>query len=94
MINIDEKYLKILKSILSQYSGYEFYLFGSRITNRVKPFSDIDLLYFDNISDKELSQLKEDLEESNLPYKVDLVNYNKCSASFKKIIGNSYVRID
>lgn len=93
MINIDEKYLKMLKSILSQYNGYGFYLFGSRITNKVKPFSDIDLLYFDNISNKEIFQLKDDLEESNLPYKVDLVNYNKCSDSFKKSIGNNYVRI-
>lgn len=93
MINIDEKYLKMLKSVLSHYSSYGFYLFGSRLTNRVKPFSDIDLLYFDNISNKEVFQLKDDLEESNLPYKVDLIDYNKCSDSFKKIIGNKYVRI-
>lgn len=93
MINLEEKYLNILKSILSRYSSYNFYLFGSRITASIKPFFDIDLLYFDSIPNKEIMELEEALEESNIPYKVDLVEYNKCADEFKKIIGDNYICI-
>jgi hypothetical protein len=46
------------------------------------------LLYFEEITDKELLKLQEEFEESNLPYTIDLVNYNKCTDDFKKIIGS------
>lgn len=90
MINLEPKHLTELKSILAKYD-YSFYLFGSRITQNVKKFSDIDLLFFENISSTDLINLEDDLEESNLPFTVDLVNYNKCTESFKKIIGADFV---
>lgn len=90
LINIEEKHLKLLKSILSKYN-YSFFLFGSRITDKVKKFSDIDLLYFDQITSSDLFALEEELEESDLPYKVDLLDYNKCDEDFKRIIGKNYV---
>jgi len=92
MINIEDRHLKILKSILAKYD-YNFYVFGSRITDKAKKFSDLDLLYFDDIDDKIIAKLQEEFEESDLPYKVDLVNYNLCDESFKKIIGTNYVSI-
>ena len=51
------------------------YLFGSRAERKNTPHSDIDLAFESNkdISQK-LSQLKYILEESNLPYKVDIVD--------------------
>jgi predicted nucleotidyltransferase len=90
MINIEPKHLQIIKTILSHYN-YSFYVFGSRITQKAKRFSDIDLLYFENIPSDTLLKLEEEFEESDLPYKVDLVNYNQCDEDFKKIIGSNYV---
>ena len=51
------------------------YLFGSRERGDNTPFSDVDIgfLASRDISDK-LTILKEILEESNFPYKVDLVD--------------------
>lgn len=67
------------------------FLFGSRITSKVKNFSDIDLLYFEEIPNDIIIKLEEEFEESDLPYKVDLVNYNKCDDNFKRIIGDKYI---
>lgn len=89
MINIDEKHLLIIQNILKKYD-FSFYVFGSRITDKVKKFSDLDLLYFDDIPDLVLSHIVEDFEQSDLPYKVDIVSYNKCDDEFKKIIGDHY----
>ena len=53
----------------------EVYLFGSRARGDASPSSDIDLAI---VSDQDLSEdltmLREILEESLLPYKVDLVD--------------------
>ena len=53
----------------------EIYLFGSRARGDNSPFSDVDIgiLAPGDISDK-LTLLREILEESNFPYKVDLVD--------------------
>lgn len=90
MINIEPKHLKILIGILKQYD-ISFFLFGSRITPHVKQFSDIDLLYFENIETHLLLKLEEAFEDSDLPYKVDLLAYHKLDEDFKKIIGSRYI---
>lgn len=92
MLNIEEKHLHIIHDILKKYP-YNFYVFGSRITASTKKLSDLDLLYFDEIPSALLSQLEEDFTESDLPYKVDLVDYNKCDEEFKSLIGEKYLPI-
>jgi predicted nucleotidyltransferase len=84
-INISDKHLAIIKNILRKYN-YSFYLFGSRITDKAKQFSDVDLFYTDDIPIKHLLQLEEEFENSDLPYKVDLVDYNKCDHEFQAIM--------
>ena len=92
MINMKDHHLEIIKNILQKYD-YSFYVFGSRITDKAKEFSDLDLLYFDEISDSTLVILEEEFENSNLPYKVDLIDYNQCDDDFKNIIGENYICI-
>lgn len=90
MINMEERHLSIVQAILKQYD-YSFFVFGSRITEKAKRFSDLDLVYFENIPNSIILKLEEDFEESNLPYTVDLVNYNKCDSTFQEIIDRAYV---
>jgi len=56
----------------------EVYLFGSRARGDFSEHSDIDLAIFseEDISG-EITLLREFLEESNLPFKVDLVELKK-----------------
>ncbi|MBM3611240.1 MAG: nucleotidyltransferase domain-containing protein [Alphaproteobacteria bacterium] len=90
MINIQPRHLEIIQSILSKYP-YKFYLFGSRTTLKVKKFSDVDLFYKEKIPDTVLVKIIEDFEESDLPYKVDLVDYSACDETFKKAINQHQV---
>ncbi|RUM60158.1 MAG: nucleotidyltransferase domain-containing protein, partial [Persephonella sp.] len=56
------------------------YLFGSRATGKNTIYSDIDLAIKSN-SDikKKISILREILDESYLPYKVDIIDLKECS---------------
>lgn len=91
-INTEPRHLAIIQKILNQYD-YSFYVFGSRATEKVKPLSDLDLCYKEDIPEQDIIKLEEEFEESDLPYKVDLVNYNTCNAEFKKIIDRNCIHL-
>ncbi len=59
-------------------------LFGSRGRGNARPGSDVDLAF---LSDEDLSEdlrkLREILEESCLPYKVDLVDLSRVAPTFR-----------
>ncbi len=57
-------------------SGFRVYIFGSRATGKNHPFSDVDILIEGEVSMEtslKLGFIKEFFEESNFPYKIDLV---------------------
>jgi predicted nucleotidyltransferase len=75
-----------LSSILSAYlSGRRVWAFGSRATGRrVKRFSDLDLLIEgDSLSFREAALLEEELDESRLPFKVDIVDSSNITPEFR-----------
>ena len=92
MLNIEERHLKIVKGILSKYP-YSFYAFGSRAKGNAKKFSDLDLCFFDDISLHTLSKITEDFEESDLPFKVDIVNWDQCKETFRDLIRDDLVSV-
>ena len=77
-----------MKIIKNYTENCEVLVFGSRLKGTNKPFSDLDLAFIckEKLDLKKLSMLKLKFEESNLPYRVDIVDYNKTSKEFKKII--------
>ncbi len=93
-IYLKENELEIIQKILSPYHKlYNIYVFGSRIKGNHRKFSDLDLCF---ISEKEmpllhLGNLTEEFEESNLPFKVDIIDYNRVTDEFKKIIDKNKV---
>jgi predicted nucleotidyltransferase len=64
--------------------GATLWIFGSRVRGDYKKFSDIDILYDTNniFPTGAISKIKEDLEESRLPYKVDLVDVSDLAKSY------------
>ncbi len=85
MINIASEDLNTIRTILEKAS-INFYIYGSRAKGTSSKFSDIDICYKEPLSKELKWQLQEDLENSNLPFKVDLVDYNKCSEDFQELI--------
>lgn len=92
-MHIEEKHLTIIKNILHKYP-YSFYAFGSRVTGKARRFSDLDLCCVDDIPKNQILEIEEAFEESNLPYKVDLVNWNNCSQEFQRIISHDMVLLE
>lgn len=79
-----ERYLSRIKDMLSQVlTGCKVYLFGSRATGRYREESDFDIgvLAPRDIS-RELSIAREMLEESDIPFTVDLVDLSAASPEF------------
>ena len=75
-----------LSSILSaRLPGCKVWAFGSRATGRrVKRFSDLDLLIEgESLSFREMALLNEELDESRLPFKVDIVDLSSITPEFR-----------
>lgn len=64
--------------------GAEVFCYGSRARGDHHRFSDLDLMIEGNGNySRLLSQLQEQLSESNFPYKVDLVEFRDFAESYK-----------
>lgn len=85
MIEVEERYLEMIKAILAKYP-YTFYAFGSRVKNKSKKFSDLDLCVKEKIPDAILSHIEEDFETSDLPFRVEIILWGRCSPEFRQFI--------
>ena len=76
-MNLEKKFASLIKTIIDKHlRGAEIFLFGSRAKNTNQEFSDIDIaIKCSNLDFATLAKIRFDLEESYLPYKIDLVNY-------------------
>ncbi len=89
---VKEKYIKeITNKIkgLNKNKGLKFFIFGSAL--KQGHFGDLDLGVTGKIKDGELSKLKEEFENSTLPYSVDVINFNKASKEFKSNVFNNKI---
>lgn len=84
-LQLEDRHLNIIIVILKKYP-YKFYAFGSRARNDAKKNSDLDLGFFDNIPFDVFVKIKNDFEESDFPFLVDLVNFSKSDPVFIKLI--------
>lgn len=91
---LDEAELAILKAILSRHlPDAVVWVFGSRATGKAKKYSDLDLCVKASqpLSLNVMSALAEDFSESDLPWKVDLVDWWSISEAFRAIIDRDKV---
>lgn len=88
----------LLKSLLFdplKEKSAKLWVFGSRARGDHKPFSDVDVLY--SASTKLplgfISEIKESLEESRLPIKVDLVSVEDLAESYRESVERDKIEI-
>jgi predicted nucleotidyltransferase len=96
-MHIDAPALEAVLSILHAYlPEYEVWAFGSRVHGcNLKPFSDLDLVV---ISAKpldllKLADVKDAFIESDLPFKVDLLDWATVKEPFRRIIEKDHVLV-
>lgn len=64
-------------------------IFGSRSNGNFNQSSDIDLALFGDLDLDLMASLKQDFIESDLIYKVDIINYQKANEALKLNIDKS-----
>ena len=96
MFDIDERHLAIVKKLLALHvSGCRVKVFGSRVTGNAKSFSDLDLsVECDERMDfDKLRLIKEAFEESDLLFRVDVLDWHSLSNNFKSIIESQHIAL-
>jgi uncharacterized protein len=89
MIDVADKHLGTIMRILGEHVGEcEVRAFGSRVSGRAKEYSDLDLAIVgkEKLPRRVKVLLREAFEESDLPFRVDIVDYNAISSSFRSIV--------
>jgi uncharacterized protein len=92
MIQIEKKHLEIVLQILRKYP-YQFYAYGSRVKGTAHQFSDLDLCYQENIPISITRKIKEEFQESNLPFRVEVINWCRMSSEFQDLIKKDLIKI-
>jgi predicted nucleotidyltransferase len=88
-LNLTATEAEIARSILLRHvPEREVWAFGSRVKGNAKPFSDLDLVVLGNqpLSISTMAELADDFSESDLPFKVDIVDWATTSENFRKVI--------
>ncbi|NBV99864.1 MAG: nucleotidyltransferase domain-containing protein [Proteobacteria bacterium] len=98
---IEDKHFNIVLGILKKHlidKNIKVYIFGSRSTGKnIKKGSDLDLALENGsghlIDSKLLNQLDFEFEDSDLPYKVDLLDLNSAGQEFRVAIDSELTEI-
>lgn len=99
-IEITPEYFEIVARILSKHldlSEVTVYVFGSRAKQTAKRRSDLDLAIESlkkPLSYSTIIAIKNDFEDSVLPYTVDVVDLNSIDPHFKNLIKNDFVKLN
>jgi predicted nucleotidyltransferase len=93
MIDVSPAHLQIILNILKTHAPEcEVRAFGSRIKQTAKSYSDLDLVMVGQtkLPFQKLAALQTAFEESDLPYRVDVLDWQAISPEFQKIIEQGY----
>ncbi|MCE1248171.1 MAG: nucleotidyltransferase domain-containing protein [Firmicutes bacterium] len=93
MINLTQEEKKQITEIITSIVPlHEVWVFGSRTGEDIRSYSDIDIV----IRGSEVlpllvsGELKNAFQESDLPFRVDVLDWNTITDEFREIISSNY----
>ncbi len=91
-IDLTSKELKIILTLIDKYlPDTTVWAFGSRVKFKSKPESDLDIVAFIAPEQKsKYNDLKTAFDESDLPFRVDLLSWDEIPDNFKRNIEKEY----
>ncbi len=91
-IDLKEEYIEELKRIFNNYCPRaQIWAYGSRVKNQAHSGSDLDLVVKSfNEENKQIGKLNEIIQNSNIPFLVDLKLWDHLPLSFQKEILKNY----
>ena len=93
MIDVIAAQLCIIKEILQKHvPDCEVRAFGSRCKGTAKNYSDLDIVIVGNarLDWRLIEDVKESFSESDLPFRVDVLDWHAISPEFRGIIESGY----
>ena len=93
MIDLAPDQLAIVRRLLAAHvPECEARAFGSRVTGNAKPYSDMDIVLLGpaRLPIGRLAALREAFAESELPIRVDVIDWHAISENFRKIIAAKF----
>jgi predicted nucleotidyltransferase len=96
-LQLEPRWIQVVKTILKKYVPHKDVLvFGSRVTNTFKPHSDLDLCVISQhpMPLEQLALLREAFSESDLPVRVDIVDWATTTPDFRRIITENAYPLD
>ncbi len=88
-IDLDDSHLQEILNLLAEYLPDKRILaFGSRVRHTAKPHSDLDLAILDDKPTglSRLGLIRDAFEASDLPFRVDLLDWQRLTPEFQQII--------
>jgi type I restriction enzyme S subunit len=89
MLDVAPEHLRLVQRLLAErVPAREVRAFGSRVRGRAKPTADLDLVVMgeERIADLIQAELRADFEESDLPFRVDLLAWRDAPPSLRAVI--------
>jgi len=96
MIDLSPDHLALVKQILAAHvPGLEVRAFGSRVTGQARDYSDLDVAIISRQKTDRaaLYRLEEAFVASDLPFRVDVLDWQRLSESFRGVVEQGYVII-
>ena len=93
MLEVSEKYLSVIKDILGRLvPGCEVRAYGSRVAGTSHAGSDLDIVVIgkEPLQWKAMAKLRGEFEGSNLPFSIDVLDWNALPENFKENIAGKY----
>jgi len=89
-LNQQNKYVERVREIIQRHlsdTSIRIFLFGSRAREKHSHSADIDVGFLGNkpIDRKIFQKIISEIEEDNIPFKVDLVDFIDVDSEFKKL---------
>ena len=97
MIRLTAQDLEQVTAILrAQVPEYAVWAFGSRVHGRnLKPHSDLDLAILTDqpLSPARVLDLQQACADSDLPFRVDIIDWAAISAEFREVIRDTHIEL-
>ncbi len=95
-LQLTEQELLIVKTILQdQLAGIPVWAYGSRTKGMAKRYSDLDLAVItqEPLTFQKLATLENAFSDSELEWKVDILDWASASEEFKRIVLKHYIAL-
>lgn len=92
-IDVTADQRRLILDLLEKYlPNVMVWVYGSRVKGTTRKHSDLDMVVFTSQGQKmHVADLKEALEESNLPFRVDLFCWDEVPERFREAIQKEHV---